>query len=61
MTYLAMLAFQCACSIYSQSFDKHLAGYEKDQAIDCSQNLLEYDSSRNAYLKFQIGGSGTCS
>ena len=50
MTYLAMLAFQCACSIYSQFFDKHLAGYKKDLTIDRSQNLLEYNSLRNAYV-----------
>ena len=25
------------------------------------QNSLEYDNSRDAYLKFQNGGNGTCS
>ena len=34
---------------------------ETDKVIDYLQNLLEYDSSRDAYLKFQNGGNGACS
>ena len=29
----------------------------KHEAIDYLQNLLEYDKSRDVYLKFQNGGS----
>ena len=51
MTCLAMLASLFPCSI---SIDKHFANYEiVYQAIECLQNLLEYNSSRDAYLSFQ--------
>ena len=36
-----------------------MATYETDQAIEYLWNLLEYNSSREVYLKFQNGGSGT--
>ena len=50
--------FLCACNVYSLSIDKQLATYETDQAIEYLWNLLEYNSSREVYLKFQNGGSG---
>ena len=47
--------------ISSLYIDKYLSTYETDKVIDYLQNLLEYDSSRDAYLKFQNGGNGACS
>ena len=35
----------------------NIAAYEIFQAIECLQNLLEYDGSRDAYLNFQNGGN----
>ena len=29
------------------------------QAIECLQNLLEYDGSQDAHLNFQIGGKAS--
>ena len=57
----ALLVLQCwhfyLNAAYSQSIDNHFVTYEIFQAIECLQNLLEYNGSRDAHLNFQNGGN----
>ena len=49
--------YLCLHAAYSLSIDKHFVTYKTFQAIECLQNLFEYDDSQDAHLNFQNGGS----